>query len=237
MKNLTRWTTTGLLISLALVFSAKAIRAQDPVQVDSKHYKVELENSQVRVLRINYGPHEKSVMHKHPAGVVVALTEQRGKFTFPNGKSQERSFTAGQTRWLPAETHLPENTGDKPFELILVEVKPGKAAGKRAAADDPLKVAAQQYKLEFENQWVRVLRVNVGPHGKVAMHQHPGNVIVFLADGRSKFTLPDGKTQEAEGKKGQVLWGEPGKHATENLSDQSAQAIIVELKTAPAPAK
>jgi quercetin dioxygenase-like cupin family protein len=39
---------------------------QDPVQVDSKHYKVEVENEKVRVLRINYGAHEKSVMHSHP---------------------------------------------------------------------------------------------------------------------------------------------------------------------------
>jgi hypothetical protein len=30
-------------------------KAQDPVKVDSKHYKVETENKQVRVLRITYG--------------------------------------------------------------------------------------------------------------------------------------------------------------------------------------
>jgi len=33
--------------------------AQDPVKVDSKHYTVEFENAQVRVLRIKVGPHEK----------------------------------------------------------------------------------------------------------------------------------------------------------------------------------
>jgi hypothetical protein len=39
----------------------------DPVRVDPKHYKVEFENEKVRVLRIKYGSHEKSVMHGHPA--------------------------------------------------------------------------------------------------------------------------------------------------------------------------
>ena len=34
--------------------------------VDSGHYAVEMENDKVRVLRIKYGPHEKSVMHSHP---------------------------------------------------------------------------------------------------------------------------------------------------------------------------
>jgi hypothetical protein len=44
-------------------------KAQDPVKVDPKHYKVEAENKQVRVLRSTYGPGEKSVMHGHPACV------------------------------------------------------------------------------------------------------------------------------------------------------------------------
>ena len=46
-------------------------RPADPTVVDSKHYSVELENEQVRVLRISYGPGENSVMHSHPAAVAV----------------------------------------------------------------------------------------------------------------------------------------------------------------------
>jgi hypothetical protein len=37
---------------------ASAVMAQDPVKVDAKHYTVEFENAQVRVLRIKYSPHE-----------------------------------------------------------------------------------------------------------------------------------------------------------------------------------
>jgi hypothetical protein len=40
--------------------------SEDPVKVDPSHYKVELEKDRVRVLRINYGPRERSVMHGHP---------------------------------------------------------------------------------------------------------------------------------------------------------------------------
>jgi hypothetical protein len=57
--------------------------AQDPVRVDPQHYTVEFENDQVRVLRIRYGPHEKSVMHGHPAGLAVFLADTRGKFQTP----------------------------------------------------------------------------------------------------------------------------------------------------------
>jgi len=103
--------------------------AQDPVKVDPKHYKVEFENAQVRVLRIRYGPHEKSVMHDHPDSVAVLLGELNTKFTFPDGKSASRGGKAGQAIWEAAETHQPENQSDKPFELILVELK-----GKKPAA-------------------------------------------------------------------------------------------------------
>lgn len=103
--------------------------ASDPVKVDSQHYTLEFENPQVRVLRIRYGPHEKSVMHDHPDSVAVLLGDQSTKFTFPDGKSRVEQGKAGQSTWEAAETHLPENQSDKPFELILVELK-----GKKPAA-------------------------------------------------------------------------------------------------------
>lgn len=104
--------------------------AQDPVKVDTKHYKVEFENDKVRVLRITYGPHEKSVMHHHPASVAVFLTDGEGRFTTPDGKIQEVPMKAGAVQWTEAGKHLPENLGDKPFELILVELKTKAAPAK-----------------------------------------------------------------------------------------------------------
>ncbi len=106
-----------------LLGSAVPAKAQDPVKVDPKHYKLEFANDQVRVLRITYGPHEKSVMHEHPGSVVVFLTDGQSKFTFPDGNTEDAPIKAGTTMWVPAGKHLPENTGDKPFELILVETK------------------------------------------------------------------------------------------------------------------
>jgi hypothetical protein len=109
---------------LALQFaSAMPAMAQDPVKVDSKHYKVEFENDQVRVLRITYGPHEKSVMHEHPANVAVFLTDASAKFTMPDGKSVAAQVKSGGVKWDAGGKHLPENVGDKPMEVILVELK------------------------------------------------------------------------------------------------------------------
>lgn len=116
--------------TLALTVSAAPALAQDPTKVDAKHYKVEFENDQVRVLRINYGVKEKSVMHEHPNAVAIFLTDGNTKFTLPDGKTINSPVKAGTTQWTPAGKHLPENLADKPFGLILVEVK-GHAAAKK----------------------------------------------------------------------------------------------------------
>ena len=126
------------LILFVLALAVPSVLAQDPVKVDSKHYKVEFENSQVRVLRVKYGPHEKSVMHRHPNAIATFVTDMKGKFTFPNGKTQDVTAKAGETRWTPAGRHLPENTTDQPFELVLVELKTRKRkpAAKKPATGD-----------------------------------------------------------------------------------------------------
>lgn len=109
-----------LLFVLAAAIPALA---QDPTKVDSKHYKVEFENSRVRILRVHYGPHEKSVMHSHPDAVAIFQQDGRVKMTFANGKTEERDMKAGQTLFTPAIRHLPENMTDNDMEVILVELK------------------------------------------------------------------------------------------------------------------
>ena len=122
-----------LLSFFVLGLAVPSVLAQDPVKVDANHYKVEFENAHVRVLRIKYGPHEKSVMHRHPNAVAIFVTDVNGKFTFPNGTTQDINSKAGQTQWTPAGLHLPENTSDQSFEVILVELKRPRRPAKKPA--------------------------------------------------------------------------------------------------------
>ena len=114
----------GLVLASALpVVAIGAAVAQDPTVVDAKHYKVMFENDQVRILKIAYGPKEKAVMHEHPNAVAVFLTDGQIKFELTDGKSQDAAVKAGQAMFTPGGKHLPENVGDKPFEVVLVELK------------------------------------------------------------------------------------------------------------------
>jgi len=110
------------------------VSAQDAVKVDPKHYTVITENDQVRILKAHYGPHEKSVMHSHPATAAVFLTDGKGQFTFPDGKTQTFNVKAGDAQYEAAVTHLPENSSDTAMDVIVVELKGHAAKSKMAGA-------------------------------------------------------------------------------------------------------
>ena len=97
-------------------------------------------------------------------------------------------------------------------------------------AADPVKVDSKHYKVEFENDKVRVLRVNYAPGEKSAMHGHPNLVAVFLGDAAAKFTYPDGTAEEAEINAGQVMWFPAVEHLPENVGNTPVNGILVELK-------
>ena len=118
--------TTRILICisfLAATFLSSATMAEDGVAADPEHYTVEFENDKVRIIRIKYGPGEKSVMHTHGPNAAIFLTTSAIRFTLPDGTSVDATVEAGTTQWSDSEEHLPENVSDGTLEVILVELK------------------------------------------------------------------------------------------------------------------
>jgi len=221
----------GLILGLLL---AAPLAAQDPVEVDAKHYQVVADNEHARVLRITYGPGEKSVLHEHPDAVAVMLTDHHVRFHRPGGASDEVQAKAGAVLWTPGGPHMPVNLSVDPLEVILVELKPGggKGLGGIDPAFDPVKLSPEHYKLELENERVRVVRIRYGPGHRSELHMHGARVGVWLTDARLRHYDPDGKPGELEvyqaGQAG--FGGEVVKHSGENLGEEFFEVILVELK-------
>lgn len=114
--------TLWMFLAMTFLATGSAV-AQDAVAVDPQHYTVVFENDEVRVLRIRYGPNEESVMHSHPEGVAVFLTDGSGRFTMPDGEVVESEFTAGDVVWTEETSHLPKNLSDQAFEVLQIELK------------------------------------------------------------------------------------------------------------------
>jgi quercetin dioxygenase-like cupin family protein len=111
------------LAALVCLLGSGAGVAQDPVRVESTHYKLAFENERVQVVSIHYGPHEKSALHEHPAGVVVNLTNGHLRFTDQNGSVQDVHAIHGEARWFPAVKHRVENLSDTTYDGVYIGVK------------------------------------------------------------------------------------------------------------------
>lgn len=98
-------------------------------------------------------------------------------------------------------------------------------------AQDAAKVDPAHYKVEFENDKVRILRFHYAPGEKSVMHSHPDAVVVFLNDGKVKFHLPDGKTQDATGKTGEAEYTAAQVHLPENVGTTAMDGVLIEFKT------
>lgn len=93
----------------------------------------------------------------------------------------------------------------------------------------------EHYHLEFENEYVRVIRCRIPGRDKVKMHNHPlGSVIIFMTDQNLHQTLDSGKTEEAHNKAGHIVWGNgsQAQHMGENVTDQMYEYIRVDIKAA-----
>ncbi len=104
-------------------------------------------------------------------------------------------------------------------------------ATKPAMAQDPVKIAPEQYKVVLENDRVRVLEAHLRPGEKTAMHSHPANVVYSLTDSKTKFTPAGGKGTVRTMKAGSAIWAPPETHATVNTGTTEAHVVIFEFKT------
>ena len=111
------------IASSGLTVQRGTVTVPDAVTADPGHYRVSFENELVRFLRVNYGPGEKSVMHRHSASCAVFLTDQTFNFTLPDGTTEPASVQAGQLGCGDANVHLPENIESAAAEFIIVEFK------------------------------------------------------------------------------------------------------------------
>src|SRR5213592_2690777 len=182
---------TLCLFGFVFMTALAPFAADNPAKID---------NEQARVLVVNSAPDMKSSLHKHDMNrVMIYLDAGKMTLTDPNGKVETLNFKAGEVLWSPAGgLHTSLNVSGHAVRIVEVELKskPGRASTLQQPALDPVKVDPNRYKVELENDQVRVFRVRYGPHDKGVMHEHMLNrVVTFITDGNMKVTTPDGESK------------------------------------------
>jgi uncharacterized RmlC-like cupin family protein len=96
----------------------------DPLRVDPKHYTLEFENDQVRVVRVKLEGKNAIPMHEHTMfRVSTNLTAQDFRVTAADGTVTDVKRGPGEAAWGAPSKHKEENLSAQPFEAIMVELK------------------------------------------------------------------------------------------------------------------
>jgi hypothetical protein len=206
-------------ITIIALLAGISLPAQNPpgaAAIDNK-----LDTPQVRVYVATLAPHTPVPSRNGHATDRVLIYLDSGVMTRRDGDDQVQKieFHRGDIRWRPASgAYVAENVGDRPIRILEIDLK-GKPAGPAPVSKlDPTVVDAKHYKVEFENNQVRILRVHYDPHDQGALHEHLLNrVVLYLND------QPGAKTDD-------VRISGAGTHTEQNASDQPADRIAVELK-------
>ncbi|HWE52602.1 MAG TPA: hypothetical protein VG273_22595 [Bryobacteraceae bacterium] len=205
--------------ALAVLFAAGGLMAQNPPAAATIASK--LDTPQVRVYFATLLPHTPVPSRNGHATNRVLLYLDDGVMTLQVGsdKPETIEFHRGQVRWRPASgAYVAENISDHPIRIMEVDLK-GKPAGPAPVSKlDPTVVDAKHYKVELENDQVRILRVHYDAHDVGERHEHILNrVVLYLND------QPGAKADD-------VRTSGPGTHTEQNAGDTPADRIAVEIK-------
>jgi quinol monooxygenase YgiN/quercetin dioxygenase-like cupin family protein len=121
--------------------------------------------------------------------------------------------------------------------LLLRVLAFGVSLAATAAAQDPLPLYPENYRVLKENDRVRVLDFRLRKGATEKSHSHPAHVVYVVAPFEVRFTFPDGRTGIRKAAAGEVLFSEAVTHATENIGGTEAHGILVELKAPAAEAE
>jgi len=119
----------GLLLTLAgLAFAAGFAVAQTMTQTGREP---QFENSEVKVWKSLVLPNNPLPLHRHEhPRVIVALRGGTMKILEETGQSEMHEWQTGKAYWLPANApgtrHQDINVGDKPIEVMVVELQNAK---------------------------------------------------------------------------------------------------------------
>jgi len=219
-----RWTNSGRMTRIMRI--AGLIALSTPVLLAAQNAPApaviaqRLDTPQVRVYVATLQPHTPSIARTGHATHRVLIYLDNGVMTRKEGDASETiTFTRGDVRWRPSSpAYTAENTSDHPIRILEIDLKGAPAGPAPATRIDPVVVDPKHYQVEFENEFVRVLRIHFGPGEKAPSHEHLLNRVVFYMNDQPGAVADD------------VRISGPGTHTEANESARAADRIAVEIK-------
>jgi hypothetical protein len=175
-------------------------------------YQVFFENEYVRLVNVTPAPGEAAPRYTPASQRAVAIDF--------NDRGRARYFEGG-----PPEQ---QSRTEKPIRELRVELKSAPRA--EAAPLDAVRLQPWRFKVEFENDHVRIVRLRFEAREKGIMVHHPPRVLATITDVAVKLKFADGHTDERSAPAGVAAWLEAETLQTENARDEPLEVVLVEPK-------
>ena len=94
----------------------------DATELGPVGQEIVYENDRVRVLEYRDVPGTRTHPHHHPDSVMYTLSGFERRIS-SGDRVMEVALEPGETRWLPDQVHVGENTGSTATHAIFVELK------------------------------------------------------------------------------------------------------------------
>jgi hypothetical protein len=223
--------TAGAFCALALMAPAALAQTALPFMPPTTPF----DNAVARVQLSAGAPNVETPPHTHPSNRVMIYFEPgTNTIRFPDGKVRPEHFKAGDVQWNDAMgTHTATITAPVPVDIVHIELKtpPKMIPTLKYAARDPLALDPRHFKLEIDNNQVRVLRLRLGKGERTPLHEEVfEQLLVPLTPAQLKTADAKRRVTEVTYKQAELQWLAPGSEAEENAGGKPYEALIVEFK-------
>jgi hypothetical protein len=164
LENLSAEQAELLVVEMKDSYAFSQVRVpsseKDPMLVDSRHFRVMLENEHTRVLLMGLHPREGTENSQFPLRLEIALTDMATQEQIAGGKSREVTRTAGEAEWKTDEMKSFVNAGENPLQAVILELKhpfcyPWKLEGDPWEKDAALKTYFEHVKEMMGRKWTK----------------------------------------------------------------------------------
>jgi quercetin dioxygenase-like cupin family protein len=204
---------------------------EDIVAAAPEMTSVVFENDFVKAVEFTLKPGETLPLHKGGKRAIYSLSDYKIKWT--EGKEvTEKEWTKGEAHWHYAVDHAVENIGDTDARFLVVTRKDLAlpAAEGYDISQDASYLDTDHSENFFENDYVRLIEVNIPVGEAQPMHQGVNRLIYSLTPYTIKYTSNKMETKEATMEAGAAHWHTADEHAVENISETEAHYVIFEFK-------
>jgi oxalate decarboxylase/phosphoglucose isomerase-like protein (cupin superfamily) len=229
------------LRALALLIATVALSAQTPNEVEitnEGHHHQVLQNDFVRVFKVEVGPHDATLMHRHRHDYMFISLGPADVSNEVEGKAAVAlKLQDGQTGFLAGNfAHIARNLAPTPFRNVTIELM----QDEKARTAPPPKWDEERglqvlhggtQEILFAKDGARVSEIELQPGGMIPSHHHNGpHLVVAITDLDMRSDIEGRGPTPSQLKSGEVKWVPGGyTHTLTNISKQPAKFVTVEF--------